>query len=339
MPTEVFSEVSAKEIKNPQQDKNRIASLDGLRAISILVVFMGHLQKTNHYPMNSFTTFFEPLAPFGVMVFFVISGFLITTLLLKERDKTGSNNLLDFYRRRFYRIIPASIVYTTFVVILWIATGHSFPTRFIVSAYTYTMNYMTKPPWQLRHLWSLSVEEQFYLVWPITLALFFRYRKWICWAFMIIAPISRHFGVIPATLPAVADLLAPGCLLAFYSDIRLPRWIYSLPITLGTVSFTLSLGVMMPERNMMYRGITPMFIALSIHVLIVRKDWLLNNRVIMYIGTLSYALYLCQQGFLNSDSHRWYAAFPQNVGLTVMAAVLMHYFVERPMLARRSVQH
>ena len=333
MNTAVLS--SAEEIGKFQKEKKRIDSLDGLRAFSILFVILGHLLGTNHYPENYFTKLFEPLAPFGVKVFFTISGFLITTLLLRERDKTGSNNLLAFYRRRAYRIFPAAIVYTTLVVILWTATGHPYPHKFIIAAYTYTMNYMSKQPWQLRHLWSLGVEEQFYLVWPLVLVLFFRARKWICWAIMIIAPISRHLGMVHATLPAVADALAPGCLLAFYGDSRLPEWMYSLPVTIGASGTAIALGFIMPQRNTIYRGITPLFIALSIHILIVRKDWLLNNRVIMYVGTLSYALYLCQQGFLNAGSHRWYATFPENVSLAIMAALLMHYLIERPMLAKR----
>jgi peptidoglycan/LPS O-acetylase OafA/YrhL len=315
---------------------NRIASLDGLRAASILLVILGHLLGTQGYPKNEFTHFFEPLAPFGVRVFFVISGFLITTLLLREHEATGTNNLPNFYLRRAYRIFPAAIVYISLATILWAVTGHSFRGKYILAAYTYTMNYMSKPPWQLRHLWSLGVEEQFYLVWPIVLILFFRWRKGICWAAMLIAPMSRYLGMTHSVLPAVADLLAPGCLLAFYAANRLPRWMYRLPAALATCGAAIAAGIIMPQRNMLYRGITPLLIAISIHILVVRKDRLLNNRVIAYVGTLSYALYLCQQGFINAGSHRWYAAFPQNVGLVIIAALLMHYLIERPMLLKRA---
>ncbi len=335
MSTAILSSAETNTALVHRKSSNRIASLDGLRAISIALVILGHARGTQHYPKNHFTDFFEPLAPFGVLVFFTISGYLITTLLLKEREKKGSNNLLEFYRRRAYRILPAALVYTTVVLILWTITGHPFTHKFIVAAYTYTMNYMSKPPWQFRHLWSLSVEEQFYLVWPLVLITFFRARKWICWLVMIIAPISRHLGMVHATLPAVADLLAPGCLLAFYPDARLPEWVYSLPVTLGACGFAVMLGVMMPERNTLYRGITPLAIALCIHILVVRKDWLLNNTAIAYVGTLSYAMYLCQQGFLNDKSHYWYAAFPENIPLIALAALLMHYLVERPMLRKR----
>ncbi len=115
-----------------------------------------------------FTSFIDPLARFGVQIFFVISGFLITTLLLRERACYRSTvDLLAFYRRRTFRIFPAAMAYILVVVSVWAAIGRAFQARYVFGALTYTMNYMRKPPWQLRHLWSLGVEEQFYIVWPI----------------------------------------------------------------------------------------------------------------------------------------------------------------------------
>src|SRR5262245_12686999 len=88
----------------------RVPALDGLRAISILLVLDGHLRKTPGYPIHPGGTWFNT-AEIGVGVFFVISGFLITTLLLQERAKSGTISLRGFYFRRTFRILPASTFY------------------------------------------------------------------------------------------------------------------------------------------------------------------------------------------------------------------------------------
>src|SRR5437879_12728382 len=84
--------------------KQRLPSLDGLRAISICMVIIGHLSGTSG--LNIDLTLYVPYAQFGVRVFFVISGFLITSILLRERENTGRIDLKQFYVRRMYRIFP-----------------------------------------------------------------------------------------------------------------------------------------------------------------------------------------------------------------------------------------
>src|SRR6056297_3233990 len=87
----------------------RIASLDGFRAISILMVLFGHLSSTRSFPVSleTYKNTAGDLAHLGVLVFFVISGFLITSLLMSEREKTGTISLKKFYLRRVLRIFPA----------------------------------------------------------------------------------------------------------------------------------------------------------------------------------------------------------------------------------------
>jgi peptidoglycan/LPS O-acetylase OafA/YrhL len=89
----------------------RIPSLDGLRAVSILMVVSAHLYGTAGWPHNHATKVLSAYGHFGVQVFFVISGFLITTLLLAEYGKNGRISLRGFYRRRSFRILPASLIY------------------------------------------------------------------------------------------------------------------------------------------------------------------------------------------------------------------------------------
>ena len=98
-------------------------------------------------------------ANFGVRVFFVISGFLITMLLLKEEAKTGTISLRNFYIRRVFRIFPAFYAYFAVIAVCslagYIVVNHSD----LLAAAFYVMNFRFHPSWYLGHLWSLSVEE------------------------------------------------------------------------------------------------------------------------------------------------------------------------------------
>lgn len=139
----------------------RIPSLDGLRAISILFVVFGHLGGTRNAP--EIITFLERYANFGVRVFFIISGYLITTLLLREHAKTSTISLREFYIRRVYRIFSAAYA---FAIVALVVFASQMRFRDVLTALTYTVNYNSSPPWPIGHLWSLAVEEQFYILWP-----------------------------------------------------------------------------------------------------------------------------------------------------------------------------
>jgi peptidoglycan/LPS O-acetylase OafA/YrhL len=139
----------------------RIPSLDGLRAISIGMVIFAHLSGTRFFP--SFVAGRRDLGNIGVRVFFVISGFLITTLLLQELAAKGRISLPLFYLRRSLRIFPCAYTYISIAALLTWAGFLRLRTTDLVHAATYTVNYEVVRPWHTIHLWSLSVEEQFYL--------------------------------------------------------------------------------------------------------------------------------------------------------------------------------
>src|SRR5262249_1060512 len=150
--------------------KDRIAVLDGLRGFSILLVVAGHLAGTRGFPLRE-NFLSSSLALLGVRVFFVISGFLITQILLEELAESGTVQLGRFYFRRTLRIF---VPYYAFLIALFaleragvILVG---PNDFQAAA-TYTTNYNPHAAWQLAHTWSLSVEEQFYLLLPAPLPL------------------------------------------------------------------------------------------------------------------------------------------------------------------------
>jgi peptidoglycan/LPS O-acetylase OafA/YrhL len=200
----------------------RIPSLDGLRAISISMVIIGHLAKSGHGPRIFWTTY----AAVGVSIFFVISGYLITTILLREHEQTETISLKQFYVRRAHRIFPAALV---FIILATLFYWHSMRWYHIAAALFYVANLDVHRPWIFGHLWSLSIEEQFYLLWPSVLKKWYAHRRAILVAVCLLAPLSQ-VGLIllklrigtPPTLPTVSDNLAAGCLLAVFFG-RLPR--------------------------------------------------------------------------------------------------------------------
>src|SRR4051794_2751641 len=202
----------------------RIPSLDGLRAISIAAVLLGHLAGSHGFPDRLSSVVRNPVvdvANFGVRVFFVISGFLITGLLMAEREKRGKIHLGAFYLRRVFRIMPAYVALIAVVALLDASGAIQVPTSDFVAAWTYRMNYHLGGSWELGHLWSLAVEEQFYFLWPLTLLLAgLASGRRIAIAVMCIAPMVRVLELMfgsPALQPTIgwtfetaADTIAAG---------------------------------------------------------------------------------------------------------------------------------
>jgi peptidoglycan/LPS O-acetylase OafA/YrhL len=208
---------------------HRIPSLDGLRAFSISLVLLGHLLGTRGFPLTDLGMLrVIDIANFGVRIFFVISGFLITGLLLQELKQTGRISLRHFYFRRVLRIFPA---YYTFLLALAIASALGLARiseGAILRAASYTVDHDANRQWLVGHAWSLSVEEQFYILWPLALvALGLRRGVGVAAAFVVIIPVIRVglLALPKASVPVlthnigmsfetVADALAVGCLLA-----------------------------------------------------------------------------------------------------------------------------
>ena len=211
----------------------RMPSLDGLRAISILMVLLGHLSGTHGFMRINLGI--GNYAHLGVMVFFVISGFLITTLLMHEYAHHGAISLKLFYARRSVRIFPASYGYLAVVGLLWAFGFLTLTWSDIWHGITYTMNFAPVRSWQVGHLWSLSNEEQFYLLWPFAFsALGARKGGWAAFSVLFIgiaARIANRVLLIGTPLhdlemfPMVADSLATGCLLALLREwLERQRW-------------------------------------------------------------------------------------------------------------------
>lgn len=150
---------------------SRIPSLDGLRALSIfLVVALHTLQRFNltHHVATGWYAVFNGAD--GVFIFFEISGFLITSLLLQEHQKRDAVSLRGFYLRRVFRILPPLYFYIGVVILLGVFGRLSLNSTDIVSGLFFFHNFAPgRSMWSMEHLWSISVEEQFYLWWPFLL--------------------------------------------------------------------------------------------------------------------------------------------------------------------------
>jgi peptidoglycan/LPS O-acetylase OafA/YrhL len=328
---------------------SRIPSLDGLRAVSIALVVYAHLIGTVGFPKQDG----RDLGTYGVRFFFVISGFLITGLLLKEYKATGTINLRRFTLRRTFRIFPA--YYASLLVLAAISAAGWVTLRDgdLLHALTYTQNYHADHSWWVGHAWSLSVEEQFYLLWPAAMMLAGTARAFYgAAAFVVLAPFIRTaiWVLAPAwrehmighTFETVADAIAIGCVLAGTRDWLWERRTYRavLQSKYFVLIPILSMALYLVDRPRFHLtlGITGTNICIALCL-----DWCLrfaNDRVgrflnwapLVYIGTASYSIYLWQQFFLNRETRALVTSFPLNLVLMAVCALLSYYAVERPWL-------
>jgi peptidoglycan/LPS O-acetylase OafA/YrhL len=344
-----------------------IPSLDGLRAFSVLLVLFGHVAATHGAPSWMDRPALTSLGNVGVRFFFLISGFLITTLLLREHDRHGRIDLKSFYIRRAYRILPAMWTYLA-VMALCHASGLIDMSFHIASrlhsaevwpdflrALTFTANYDHDYNWYTNHLWSLSVEEQFYLFWPLALWLGGMKRATgICLIALLTAPAVRlvmahssaHDIALSREFQAVADALATGAVLALAHD-RIVGWTWMQRIlNQPLLSLGCGLGLVVggyglawahrPTALVLGQSLANVGVALVIlHVVNHSNRWpgrILQFSPIAYIGAMSYSLYLWQEPFLYFHVDTWATRYPQNLLLTMVAAWLSYRLIEQPFL-------
>jgi peptidoglycan/LPS O-acetylase OafA/YrhL len=349
----------------PKRDE-RIPGLDGFRAIAIVLVILAHLRDTLPEFHDRWRVFHS--GNLGVMIFFVISGYLITRLMLNEHEKTGRVSLKAFYLRRAFRIFPALYTYYFTIVILALAGIFVMWEKTLINAAFFVTNYKhywtpDDGPnyWLVGHFWTLSLEEQFYLFWPAVFCLFKRKRALVT-AVVLIASIqvlrgiSYYFdassrGQIDMMLHTSLDSIMMGCLLALMEstprfrrviDFLASHWMAALAVLYFLIpAFS---GVLLGAQNRIYVATLGRLISFFwISVLVIwgtrsENTWAgraLNFRPVVFVGTLSYSLYLWQQLFLGPVNTSWFGRFPQNLGCAFVAALLSYYCVEQPFLRLR----
>jgi peptidoglycan/LPS O-acetylase OafA/YrhL len=359
----VQCEPSVSPERQPPVNSERIPSLDGIRAISIAFVIVAHASATvpaslRNRAVNLFI-FCCGRGELGVDIFFCISGFLITGLLMRERQRRGQISLHQFYLRRAFRILPAMYTYLAAIAVLSVMRIAPTSWADLAKAATFTWNYIGGKSWFVGHMWSLSVEEQFYLLWPLTLALFME-RKALVIALSIIAlsPVIRVTqyalapawrGYIPIMLHTRADSLMFGCASALCFNTQKFKHLLDLfDRWRAQVVAVFVLLVVIPIFEARFRGafmltfgwtLEGLCIAIALMWSIRHAEStagrLLNTRVMRAVGVISYSLYLWQQLFLSKDNPTIFAKFPLNLGMVLIAATLSYNLVEQPMLRLR----
>jgi peptidoglycan/LPS O-acetylase OafA/YrhL len=285
----------------------RIPTLDGWRGVAILLVLACHaavaLRGVVYWPHA------QRAGEHGVTIFFVLSGFLITSRLIAEEEAHGSISLRSFYARRFFRLMPCAWTYLACASILIILSGESVTAIYLLPCLLFFRNYVdisgTHPA--TGHFWSLSIEEQFYLIWPSLLVLAGRRgAPWIAIAGAVCVAAYRfrrwaNLRGLPlqATLGTQyrADALLIGCAAA----LLLPAM---RPYLRGWLCFPL-LGFLVICFSS-HRGLIPLHESAAIALLLATTSEnpsnhlgrVLDWRPLAYIGKLSYSLYVWQQIFL-----------------------------------------
>jgi peptidoglycan/LPS O-acetylase OafA/YrhL len=329
--------------------KRSIPSLDGLRAISISFVLVAHLTGTKNFFPIAGVLELPRFGTFGVHIFFIISGYLITSLLLRELTYTETIRLGPFYFRRAMRLFPAA-----YVMLAVVAAVTTVSRADVLAGMTYTMNYRfglnSRPGWSVGHLWSLAVEEQFYLLWPFLLSVLHSRRAVkLLSGCLVVGPIARYallHGWAGASLQFLiySDALATGCLLAllreqlwnnhYYRRVLQSKWFFCIPLLAVAMNYAPGFRVMLLQTAV------NIAIAMTIDWAIRNEDSapgrVLNLGPVRAIGVLSYSIYLWQEAFLNRGSSSVVCAFPLNILLTLGAATMSYYAVEQPFLRLRA---
>ncbi|RZK74012.1 MAG: acyltransferase [Pedobacter sp.] len=299
------------------KDGEKLPSLDGLRGISIILVMLVHIRVTAGFP-----TFLEaPLreAGFGVEIFFVISGFLISYLLMAEEYRTRKNDILRFYLKRVLRVVPAFLVYLAFIL-LQPFEKVDIDIKSLIHIFTFTINFDPNATWVVRHFWTLGIEEQFYILWPLLFLLFKNHRKTILILTILYSCVVRvlnyKYGISEFTLYPffyISDSIMIGVLGGIYifenPNVLDSSLFKSIRYQLAAIVIILVLLTLFHFKIAGYITIPFKITITSICILylilsnIRRSDnfiyQILNNRILSYIGLMSYSLYLWQQFFLN----------------------------------------
>lgn len=335
----------------------RIASFDGIRGLAILLVIIGHtFEAFGPHGLGAYAAIFDN-AGFGVRLFFVLSGFLITSLLMKEKSRFGRIDFWKFIARRTIRIFPLLYIYVIVIFVLAKGGYISVSNQQLFAAVSYTWNYhwfwdgggYPEGHWFLGHLWSLSLEEQFYLIWPLCIsALSWVSIKHLSWVIPLLMPFVRiavYFmfpsqrGYLGMMFHTAVDPILIGCFFAIWREPLLVvsrRWSW---ISIFALIFPLILSPLIAEWWRAWR-VTFGFgsEAVCAGFLIVGSSnfrWLeslFSSLLLVWLGRMSYSLYLWQQLFLTEYNTTWTGNFPSCLGSLFFVAVCSYWMIERPLM-------
>jgi peptidoglycan/LPS O-acetylase OafA/YrhL len=338
-------------------------SLDGLRAFSIIgVVWFHSWWGTPYYPLLAKLPVLR-LGEYGVHMFYFVSGFLITTLLLREKDRLGKVSLRDFYIRRTLRIWPlyySVVALYVFVVLMFERSPQRSASFFhyLPSFLTFTYPWFLVPKWPggIFNLAStLAVEEQFYAFWPVANRFLRGIGACALMAVLILLRTLTGYGYLAHWLPGdafltrvILSIAVPICMGAILAHGLHSERIFGLLYPLmgnkwtAPIAAVALLGSLAPRSPNYW--LTWGFNVILIGACVVREDHglsaLLRFRPLAFVGVISYGMYL-----LNSLSiHLGQAVlsrmgllhpaltFPVGLGVAVGVAYLSYRFLETPFL-------
>lgn len=324
-----------------------IPQIDGLRAISIGMVLLTHA----NFQLGTYGII-------GVDVFFAISGFLITTLIMEEFSRTGTVSINKFYWRRAARLLPALFL---LLIGVWIYSlllsdvQRVQDIRFEILAslfYFYNLAWLFEPIAQpvLGHMWSLAVEEQFYLIWPLVLIVFLK-KNWsihlpiLFLGFVLVSLVLKFSGLSSDIWNSLFhESLFLGCAFAvlrkYYSIPKIHEYWY-----IGSLVILVIIGVFLPTGVSSYANA---FLHISGGILGLvaiayclqnRQEQILGNPLMIYIGKISYSLYLWHVPIFkwfkwHSPLEPW-QSFILKFVVTFLIAMVSYHLLERPVMDRR----
>lgn len=320
----------------------RVPALDGVRGIAILLVMLAHLGVPG----------FRSGGVTGVTLFFVLSGFLITSLLVGELGSSGRIDVKQFYVRRVRRLLPALLALVA-VALLYESIAGKGPAQvgFSIGALSYMGNWLAVKgiwlgPW-LGHTWSLAIEEQFYLLWPAVIILFRRRLGLLLCLALIGAAASAservllwHGAVSENRVyngtDTRADAILLGSALALWvaRDGRLPRgWVAAL----GAVML-LSATALGGAADVYL--VAPTLAALGAVLLLARPANLFAWTPLGFTGRISYSLYLWHVPMIYVIVHRMnndplIVRVAALFGVSYALAILSYRFIEQPFRHKR----
>lgn len=322
-----------------------VPGLDGLRALAIaLVMFL-------HAGVPGF-----PGGNVGVDVFLVLSGFLITTLLLNELESSGRIDLSRFYWRRMWRLMPPLLLllllYMLLAPLLW--PDYPFHVRDVLVMLLYMANLaasMGFPPEKLMHGWSLGLEEQFYLLWPLVLGICWRLPH--LWRVLLIVALLltgwRYWCLFGLGMPSSEayyrpDLHASGLMLGAALAAAVRQGVLAES---GTRAFWLGCAALLPavavsrsgELNLaVFVPLTELAAASMILAILAKGGEGLRHPALVHVGRLSYGLYLFHypiMKYLTEQGLSWYWVLLLGGGLSYLMAWISYHSIERYARQRR----
>jgi peptidoglycan/LPS O-acetylase OafA/YrhL len=338
-------------------------SLDGLRALSIVGVIWFHSWwSTPYYPTLASLPVLRQ-GQWGVQIFFAISGFLITTLLLREQNRSGTISIRDFYIRRSLRIWPLYYATVAIYAVIMLTfqrdsgRAHTF-FHYLPGFLTYTYTWCITPNWPtgpFNLAWTLATEEQFYAFWPLVLRFFRGIWSSVVMIAVIALQLAAGYGwtnriLPPGSLPAriVLSIAVPICLGVLLAQAldseRGFRWLYAV---LGgkwaaPAALTLLAICLIPLQPPML--VASLATAALVGACVIREDNglapILKLRPIAYIGVLSYGMYLLNSLAIHivllalgklGVTHPLFI-FPCGLGVAVAVASLSYRYFETPFL-------